>query len=77
MIEFEKDLRRKGNNYSEIRNPFFIKAAEEELIYKKKMDHAVNTNLTSILSCRLREGYTVNTVIQNDHEIKVIINSDL
>ena len=52
--------------YSEIRNPFFIEASQEPLIEKKRMELTVNTNLTSILSCRMREGYTVNTVVHAD-----------
>merc|ERR1719450_1461776 len=34
----------------------------------------VNTNLTSILSCRLREGCTVNTVTHKENEMTVNTN---
>jgi hypothetical protein len=44
-------LLRKGR-FSEIRNPFFIAAVGEELVSNKRLDMVVNTNLTSILSCR-------------------------
>jgi len=70
IIASDKDLFRKGR-YTEINNPFFIAASEEKLIEKKRLEMNVNTNLTSILSCRLREGYTVNTVTHKDNEMKV------
>jgi len=66
----DKDLWRKGR-YTEIRNSYFTSVAEEGLICKKRLDMMVNTNLTSILSCRLREGYTVNSVRVVDKEVKV------
>ena len=50
-FQSDKDLLRKGN-FSEIRNPFFIAAVGEELVSNKRLDMVVNTNLTSILSCR-------------------------
>ena len=69
IIPSDKDLFRKGR-YTEINNPYFEAASEEKLIEKKRLEMTVNTNLTSILSCRLREGYTVNTVTFKD-EMKV------
>ena len=71
-IQAEKVLFRKGQ-FSEIRNPFFTEASEEPLIEKRRLELTVNTNLTSILSCRMREGYTVNSVQHNeqDKEMKV------
>jgi len=51
VVQSDKDLLRKGN-FSEIRNPFFIAAVGEELVSNKRLDMVVNTNLTSILSCR-------------------------
>ena len=67
IIPSDKDLFRKGR-YTEINNPYFLKAIEEELIENKRLDMSVNANLTSILSCRLREGYTVNTVTHKENE---------
>ena len=69
-IKAEKVLFRKGA-YSEIKNPYFIEASEEPLIEKRRLEMTVNTNLTSILSCRMREGYTVNSVKQNGQEMSV------
>ena len=42
---------RKGR-FTEINNPYFTAAAQEKLIEKKRLEMTVNTNLTSILSCR-------------------------
>ena len=69
-VPSDKDLFRKGR-YTDINNPFFNEAAQEKLIEKKRLEMCVNTNLTSILSCRLREGYTVNSVSQKENEIKI------
>ena len=69
-IKAEKVVFRKGA-YSEIKNPFFIEASEEPLIEKRMLEMTVNSNLTSILSCRMREGYTVNSVKQNGQEMAV------
>ena len=51
-VSSEKELMRKGR-LTEINNPFFKAAAQEKLIEKRRMEMTVNTNLTSILSCRL------------------------
>lgn len=69
IVQTERDLWRKGR-YTEIRNTYFLAAAEEGLVCKKRLEMMVNTNLTSILSCRLREGYTVNTVRVFEKEMK-------
>merc|ERR1712045_589952 len=69
-VASDKDLFRKGR-FTEINNPYFTAAAQEKLIEKKRLEMTVNTNLTSILSCRLREGYTVNSVIHKDSEMKI------
>ena len=58
-------LFRKGK-FTEIRNPHFMEAVEEPLIEKKNLETVVATNLSSILSCRLREGYTVNSVLHTE-----------
>ena len=50
-VSSEKELMRKGR-LTEINNPFFKAAAQEKLIEKRRMEMTVNTNLTSILSCR-------------------------
>ena len=47
----DDDLFRKGR-FTEINNPYFTAAAQEKLIEKKRLEMTVNTNLTSILSCR-------------------------
>lgn len=51
IIQSDKDLWRKGR-YTEIRNSYFTSVAEEALVCKKRLEMTVNTNLTSILSCR-------------------------
>ena len=67
-VASDKDLFRKGRwanltssfillftfnlRFTEINNPFFTAAAQERLIEKKRLEMTVNTNLTSILSCR-------------------------
>ena len=66
----EKVLFRKGA-YTEINNPYFKEAMEEPLIEKRRLEMTVQTNLTSILSCRMREGYTVNSVRQSEAEMAV------
>merc|ERR1719427_1893049 len=63
-------LGRKGRSI-DINNPYFAAAYQEKLIEKRRLDHVVNSSLTSILSCRLREGYTVNTVHHSEGEIRV------
>lgn len=52
----ETDFLRKGR-LTEIKNPYFEAAAQEELIEKKRLEMTVNTNLTSILSCRLTKFF--------------------
>ena len=51
IVQTDMDLLRKGR-YTEIKNHYFTAVAEEPLVCKKRLEMTVNTNLTSILSCR-------------------------
>ena len=60
----DDDLFRKGR-FTEINNPYFTAAAQEKLIEKKRLEVTVNTNLTSILSCRCSDcsiTYTLHSL---------------
>ena len=58
----DDDLFRKGR-FTEINNPYFTAAAQEKLIEKKRLEMTVNTNLTSILSCRCSHCSITNNIL--------------
>ena len=55
-LYFINGLKTLKSRFTEINNPFFTAAAQERLIEKKRLEMTVNTNLTSILSCRSAES---------------------
>ena len=62
--------------FSGIKNGYFLHTNEER-ITKKKIETTVNSSLSSLLSCRLREGYTINEVNFSQDNSRIVVKLTL
>ena len=63
-LDFPVPESAKRGRFNGIKNPYFSQT--ETRFTRKKYETEINSSLTSVLSVRLREGYTVNSVKINE-----------
>ncbi|XP_075219216.1 KICSTOR complex protein SZT2-like isoform X2 [Lycorma delicatula] len=54
-----------------VSNQRFYGNREPQLLTKKQVEDNLNASLTSVLCCRLREGYTIKSIYLKDNKIEV------